>query len=241
MPGKLQTCNLTKEEWLAVRSLAEDRSIIIKTADKGSYVVVWDREDYLAKGYKQVCDTSTYFEVKKYNDQLLSQLTEKRNKFFKRSYNKKLISEKELKYFSYNFKNTSCLGKMYLLPKIHKRLNNVPGGPVISNCGTPTEKLSEFLDHFLQPVMKAGKYYIKDTSDFLEKLQDLGNIPSNAMVVTADVVGLYLSIPHDAGLQALYEKLEKRTDKKIPTTDLVGKAEFILKNNIFEFETKIIR
>ena len=81
LPGKPQTCNLTKEEWLAVRSLAEDRSIIIKIADKGSCVVVWDREDYLAKGYKQVCDTSTYFEVKKYNDQLLSQLTERRNKF----------------------------------------------------------------------------------------------------------------------------------------------------------------
>ena len=152
-----------------------------------------------------------------------------------------MISEKELKYFSYNFKNTSCLGKMYLLPKIHKRLNNVSGGPVISNCGTPTEELTEFLDHCLQPVMKAGKSYIKDTSDFLEKLKNLGNIPSNAMVVTADVVGLYLSIPHDAGLQVLHELSEERIDEKIPPTDLVGMAEFILKNNIFEFETKIIR
>ena len=25
--------------------------------------------------------------------------------------------------------------RFYLLPKIHKRLNNVPGRPVISNCG----------------------------------------------------------------------------------------------------------
>ena len=31
---------------------------------------------------------------------------------------------------------------MYLLPKIHKRLANVPGHPVISNCGTPTKKAS---------------------------------------------------------------------------------------------------
>ena len=53
-------------------SLAEDRSIIIKPADKGSCVVVWDREDYLAEGYKQLSDTSTYTEVKKYNDKLLS-------------------------------------------------------------------------------------------------------------------------------------------------------------------------
>ena len=61
------------------------------------------------------------------------------------------------------------------------------------------------------------------------------------MEVTADFVGLYLSIPYDAGLQALYEKLEERIDKKIPPTDLVGMAEFILKNNFFEFETKIIQ
>ena len=47
--------------------------------------------------------------------------------------------------------------------------------------------------------------------------------------------------PHEAGLQVLYEKLEERTDKKIPSTDLVEMAEFILKNNFFEFETKIIQ
>ena len=62
------------------------------------------------------------------------------------------------------------------------RLNDVPGRPVILNCGTPTEKLSEFLNHHLQPIMKAGKSYIKDTGDFLEKLKNLGNIPSNAIL-----------------------------------------------------------
>ena len=127
-----------------------------------------------------------------------------------------MIIEKELKYFSYNFKNFCCLGKINLLLKILKRSNDVPGRPVISNSGTRTEKLSEFLDHYLQPIMKAGKSYIKDTDDFLEKVKNLGNIPSNAILVTAGVVGLYPSIPHDAGLQALYEKLEVRADKKNP-------------------------
>ena len=55
---------------------------------------------------------------------------------------------------------------MYLLPKIHKRLDNVPGRPVISNCGTPSEKASEFLGHHLQPIMKSGVFYIKGTDDF---------------------------------------------------------------------------
>ena len=88
--------------------------------------------------------------------------------------------------------------------------------------------------------MKAGKSYIKDTSDFLVKLKNLGNIPSNAILVTADVVGLYHSIPHSAVLQALYEKLEEGTHQKNPSTDLLEMTEFILKNNLFEFETKII-
>ena len=75
---------------------------------------------------------------------------------FKCSNKKKIISERELKYFPYSFKNASCLGKMHLLPKIYKKLYNVPGCPVISNCRTPAEKVSEFLDH-LQPVMKSRK------------------------------------------------------------------------------------
>ena len=97
---------------------------------------------------------------------------------------------------------------MYLLPKIHKRLYNVPGRPVISNCGTPTEKVSEFLDDHLQPVMKSRKLYVKDTGDFLEKNKSLDRIPEDAFLVTADVVGLYPSISHNAGLKALHQKLE---------------------------------
>ena len=101
---------------------------------------------------------------------------------------KKVITQKELKYFTYYFKNDSCLGKMYLLPKTRKRLYNFLGRPVISNCGTSTEKMSEFLDHHLQPVMKGGKSYIKATNHFTEKLKKLGKVPPNAILVTADVV-----------------------------------------------------
>ena len=59
---------------------------------------------------------------------------------------------------------------MYLLPKIHKRLYDFPDRPVISNCGTSTEKVSEFLDHHLKPVMHEGESFIKDTDDFLNKI-----------------------------------------------------------------------
>ena len=81
---------------------------------------MWDQEDYLAEGYKQLIDESTYIEVKHSNDKTLSDLIEKSNNFFKSLNKKKIISEKEWKRFSYSFKNASYLGKMYLLPKTHK-------------------------------------------------------------------------------------------------------------------------
>ena len=49
LPGTLLDYNLSNEEWLAMRGLAEDPNIIIKPADKGSCVVVWDQEDYIAE------------------------------------------------------------------------------------------------------------------------------------------------------------------------------------------------
>ena len=61
--------------------------------------------------------------------------------------------------------------RYYLLPKTHKRLHNVPGRPVISNCGYYTENISVFLDFHLQPLVQAVKSYIKDTNDFLNKLR----------------------------------------------------------------------
>ena len=97
------------------------------------------------------------------------------------------------------------------------------------------QKVSEFLDHQLQLIMKQGNSYIKDTGDFLEKLRAIEEIPKGAILVTADVVGLYPSIPHDEGLEVLRNKYDKFIDKTVPTEDIIKMAEFVLKNNFFEF------
>ena len=44
--------SLTREEREALYSLKDDPSIIMKDADKGSIVVVWDRENYLKEAYR---------------------------------------------------------------------------------------------------------------------------------------------------------------------------------------------
>ena len=79
----------------------------------------------------------------------------------------------------FNFKKATNVGKLYLLPKIHKRLSNVLGRPVISN---PHRKSFEILRSSFAPVMKEGKLYIKDTTDYLDKLKNLGEIPEDAIL-----------------------------------------------------------
>ena len=108
---------------------------------------------------------------------MLSELVDKSNKFFKNLHIRKCITEKELRYFCYQFKKTTNFGKLYLLPKIHKCLSNIPGRPVISNCGTPTVKASEFLDFYLKPLMQNGWSYIRDSGDFIYKMKMIGKIP----------------------------------------------------------------
>lgn len=48
--------NLTKEEVEALRSLQNDPLIVIKPADKGSAVVIMDRDQYVWEGYRQLFD-----------------------------------------------------------------------------------------------------------------------------------------------------------------------------------------
>ena len=78
----LRYSNLSSEEWGAIKSIVDDRSIVIKKADKGSAVVVWDRDYYVKKAQKQPGDGNVHRKVN-YKEKLLSGLVDKSNSFFK--------------------------------------------------------------------------------------------------------------------------------------------------------------
>ena len=46
-----------------MRSLENDRSVVIKQAAKGPAVVVWDRTDYFKEAERQVSDEKSYEEI----------------------------------------------------------------------------------------------------------------------------------------------------------------------------------
>ena len=111
--------------------------------------------------------------------------------------------------------------RFYLLPKIHKWLDDVPGRPVFSNCGYYTENISSFLEYHLYPLAHKVKSYIKDTNHFLNELKSLGKLPQGAILCTIDVVDLYLNNPHSEGMTSLRRFLELRDNKPISSDTLI--------------------
>ena len=202
---------MTKGERNALYSLRDDTSIIIKEADKGSGVVTWDREDYLAEAKKQLDDKEVYQELRGDVESRLEKIVKK---VIRKLRNRGDISHETLDYFSVN---NPKLGRFYLLPKIHKRLHDVPGRPVISNSGFYTENISSFIEYHLKPLAQNVKSYIRDTNDFLSKLASLPPLPDDVILCTIDVVGLYPNILHDEGLIAMRKALDLQKDKRIST------------------------
>ena len=65
----------------------------------------------------------------------------------------------------------------------------------------------------------------------MKKVKHLGQIPDGAIHVTADVVGLYPSIPHKVGLETLRGRLNERETSELPTEDIVQMSKFFRKRN----------
>ena len=202
-----------------LRKLTKDRILLFGTG-------------MIMEAEKQLSDKKAYQEVS-HSQIILSKLAEMSNKVFNSLKKRGYLTENQLKFFSYEYRKDADLCKLCFFPEIHKRLNNVPEQPVIKNCGTPTEKCSEFLDHHLKPLMQMGWSYIKDLGDFIKMIRDLGSILENAIFVTANVMGLN---PHEVGL---LDVLDKREQHSIPTSELIMMTDFILRNKYFQLNAQI--
>ena len=65
------------------------------------------------------------------------------------------------------------------LPKVHKEGN--PGRPVVSLIDCHTTKISKYINNQIQPHVKELKSYVKDTTDFIRKINSMGKIPDNSI------------------------------------------------------------
>ena len=110
-------------------------------------MIVREREDYIKEACKQLEDKEVYMEVPNDSGALVSNIFKSLEKIRKRG-------DLSLATLNYFLVKDPKFARFYLLPKIHKRLYDVPRRPVISNCGFYTENISSFLDFHLQPLVQ---------------------------------------------------------------------------------------
>ena len=65
----------------------------------------------------------------------------------------------------------------YTLTKIHKP--TPVGRPIISGCSGPTERISAFVDHLIQPIAELQASYLKDTTVFINFIERI-KLPKRA-------------------------------------------------------------
>ena len=97
--------------------------------------------------------------------------------------------------------------EFHLLPEIHKANN--PGRPGISSVNCHTNRISECVDYYLQPEVKKLKSYVKDTTDFIKKIEAIDHVSDNSYLASLDVRSLYISIPHKETIETVKQKLKK--------------------------------
>ena len=129
--------------------------------------------------------------------------------------------------------------QFYLLPKIHKDMNNPPGRPIVSGSGGPTEKISQFVDHFIGPLVPLSRSYIRDSTHMINILKDYTPTP-NMLLCTLGITSLYTNIPHHEGVQAIKELLAIHRDiNALPHNSyIIELLQVVLTNNYFDFNGK---
>ena len=226
--------NLPYNERMAIRELKRNSEINIKKADKGTTTVIMNKQDKIREGQEQLYNRTHY--VYLLLDISTAESTQERVKrIIDTLYREKHIDDMTKKWLSQT-PNPPRVPLFYTLTKIHKPTS--VGRPIISGCDGPTERISSFVDYILQPITKAQKSYLKDTTDFINFIERT-KIPKNTTLVSMDVTtcSLYTNIPHEEGITTVCKAYEAFYNRNIPipTNSLKEMLQLILGENSFSF------
>ena len=130
--------------------------------------------------------------------------------------------------------------RFYSLLKMHK--NNMSMCPIVSACGTATYNTAKFITKILQNYCGKTLSFVKDSTDFIKKIEHLSINPEEETLILFDVNAHFTSIPVPVALQVINSKISTCTNFpnvcKTPTEKSIKFLEFTLTNSIFCFNKK---
>ena len=177
----------SKEEWGALKSLKDDKSICIMKPDKGNGIVLLNRVDYVQKMDSILRDTDKFLGIKGDLYPLILKNEDKLNRFLRQLKEKGSIGDRV---YHQVYASGSKPGILYGLPKVHK--SDIPLRPILSAIGTHNYQLAKYLGPIINPIT-VNEYTVTDSFNFVKEVMGLDT--SNSVMASFDVVSLFTNIP----------------------------------------------
>ena len=249
------TRNITRQEKEAIKTLREDSSRVVLTADKGVALVVMDKNQYVEKCMDLLNDTKTYQPCKDTTKKLHRDVQESLRKLNREHGTSRLHDWSKLYYNRLlPTGNSSPAPRFYGLPKIHK--TNCPMRPIVSACGTATYQLAKFLTKILQRYTGITPSFVKDSKSFSDHLRTV-KISGEEELVSFDVSALFTSIPVPTALDVINrlftEHIEdpeakdkygcsfRRNTIGLEKDEVMSLLKLVLENCVFTFQDRFYK
>jgi hypothetical protein len=248
--GKPSSFNLSPRLRNALRRLrgrCRRGSIILKKADKGSAVVIADRADYREEGLRQMRQTAYYEPIP---ESIAPSNAEHTERILQKMQVYGVISESELSFLRPppDYKHRLA----YWLFKIHKERRKwwttssgtqIPQGrPIVSNVGTETAATAKYLDFYLQPSTAGLPALVRDSYDFVDRLDRAEIVSEHVVFMTADIADLYTNISQAEALHCMSGWIRAQPDLTPAHQDgLIGLLMVQLFGNDIEFDGQFYR
>jgi len=187
--------NLPFQERKAIKELRSNSDIVTKKADKGTTTVIVNTSDKTQEGQVSPDGKNNQTPL---TTPMVIETARKTRDIIDDLYQGNHVDTMTKKWLLQT-SNPPPIPVFYTLIKIHKSI--LPGRPTISGCDGPTERISSFLDHILQPIAQAQKSNLKGTTQFINFIEKR-NVPKNEVPVSMDVNSLYTNKPQGEGSEA---------------------------------------
>ena len=214
------TQNLSWEEFIVLQNLSKNKDLIIRKSDKGSPVVIVQRQDYLRKMNDILSDQTKFSKVSLKEDTLLNFFINQKKDFH--NFLKKLVESKSMaEKTSKSLKPVGTRpGVMCDSYKVHEASvgNCPPFRPILSALNTPSYKVAKFLVPILKPLT-TNEFTVKGSFNFAEEIVDQQH---DFFLVVLDVDFLFTNIPLKETIEIYTNELFNESE----TLEGLNKTEF---------------
>ena len=225
------TNNLTFEEQSGLRELKENPTVRVLATDKNLGPALVSTEWVEQETLKHLNDTKSYEKVMKDDWTLRRQKVIETREKLVNSYSS-FLPPNPLKFLHSLDDSPRSVdpAKFYIIPKIHK--SPIAGRPIAASHSYITRPISIFVDELVKPTITMSTV-LRDSGELIQCLEKLV-LPTNCLLVTADVSSLYPNIDTKKAIIAL--DLLLREAKVAQTPLLVQLARLIFENNFLKSE-----